>query len=142
VRNHLFGRERPEADKAYDLAALRVQEKHHACPGEDSDRDSAEPEWFECGYRYTLGEPEGHAAVIKMAADEEPVAPEQLYVELEEPVAFAAEVATGGEPIKPMQHAVADTLSAGGAKKPHRRGDAPPQTAGFGHWAICSSRPA
>jgi len=54
------------------------------------------------------------------------VAPEQLNVE--EPVAFAAAVATGGEPIKPVQHAVADSLSAGGAKKPHRRGDAPPQT--------------
>jgi len=123
VRNHLFA---PEADKAYDPAALGVQEKHHACLGEGSDRDSAEPEWFDCGDGDSLGEPEGHAAVIKVLADEEPVAPEQLYVE--EPVAFAAAAATGGEPIKPVQHAIADALSAGGAKKPHRRGDASPQT--------------
>jgi len=56
--------------------------------------------------------------------------PEQLYVELEleEPVASAAAVATGGEPIKPVQHAVGDALSADGAKKPHRRGDAPSET--------------
>jgi len=120
VRNHLF------ADKAYDQATLGVQEKHHACHGEGSDGDSAEPEWFNCGDGDSLGQPEGHAAVIKVSADEEPVAPEQLYVE--EPVAFAAAVATGGEPIKPVQHAVADALSAGGAKKPHRRGYAPPQT--------------
>jgi len=123
VRNHLFA---PEADKAYDPAALGVQEKHHACPGEGSDGGSAKPEWFDCGDGDLRGEPEGHAAVIKVSADEEPVAPEQLYVE--EPVAFAAAVTTGGEPIKPVQHGVADALSAGGAKKPHRRGDAPPQT--------------
>jgi len=112
--------------------ALGVQEKHHACLGEGSDEDSAEPEWFECGCpdSDSLGEPEGHAAVIKVVADEEPVLTEQLYVELEleEPVASAAAVATGGEPIKPVQHAVGDALSADGAKKPHRRGDAPSET--------------
>ena len=64
VRNHLFARERPEADKAYDLATLGVQEKHHACPGEGSDEDSAEPEWFECGDGGSLGEPEGHDAAM------------------------------------------------------------------------------
>ena len=112
--------------------ALGVQEKHHACLGEGQDEDSAEPEWFECEYpdSDSLGEPEGHAAVIKVVADEEPVLPEQLYVELEleEPVASTAAVATGGEPIKPVQHAVGDALSADGAKKPHLRGDAPSET--------------
>jgi len=55
--------------------ALGVQEKHHACLGEGSDEDSAKPEWFECGCpdSDSLGEPEGHAAVIKVVADEEPV---------------------------------------------------------------------
>ena len=70
VRNHLFA---PEADKAYDPAALGVQEKHHACPGEGSDGGSAKPEWFDCGDGDLRGEPEGHAAVIKVVADEEPV---------------------------------------------------------------------
>ena len=66
VRNHLFA---PDGDKAYDPAALGVQEEHHACPGEGSDGDPAEPEWFGCGDGDLLGEPEGHAAAIKVSAD-------------------------------------------------------------------------
>jgi len=67
-------------------------------------------------------------------AGEEPA----TVIEVEQPVAIAAAVAMGGEPIKPEQHAAIEeqerrTLEAldglgGSAKRRHRRDDAPPET--------------
>jgi len=82
----------------------------------------AQTEWVECGDGGSPGEPEGHAAVIEVG----------------QPVAIAAAVATGGEPIKPEQHVAVEEQERrthealdgldGSAKKRYRRDDAPPET--------------
>ena len=91
---------------------------HIAAAGEGP----AQTEWVECSDGGSPGEPVGHAAVIEVG----------------QPVAIAAAVATGGEPIKPEQHVAVEEQERrthealdgldGSAKKRYRRDDAPPET--------------